>query len=101
VNGTFLVDISSKYIFDRHAFYQMGLKIQTTERMQELGGNSIQIVPSRIPLASLRGYWDTIGPYLETLKANYTSQTTLEIDFIQKKVRLDGKEFTPDFISSN
>lgn len=92
------IEFESKYVFDRHVFYQLSFRVRSIDTNEyEFGGNTIQISPSRISLTSLEDTFKFMGTYIDAIKKSYQGERSIQIDLAQKKILLDGKEFIPDF----
>ncbi|MDD5377168.1 MAG: hypothetical protein PHH16_03560 [Candidatus Gracilibacteria bacterium] len=97
--NTYSVELSGKYIFNRHSFSKLSLKIKngSVAGSYELGGTPIEIFPARISLLSLPDALKDMGYYLDAIQSSYSNQQSIIVDLTGKKVLLDNVPFIPKF----
>ncbi|EKD30440.1 MAG: hypothetical protein ACD_78C00060G0001, partial [uncultured bacterium (gcode 4)] len=98
-DNAYPVELSGKYVFDRHAFYKLNFQLHEPDWQDgyDLGGTRVEILPPRILLMSLEDTIKDLGRYIDTIKKEYQGQQSIIIDCSRKIVSLDNKEYTPDF----
>ena len=98
-SNNYLVELSSKYIFNKHNFSRVEVKVEKERDIwwYEFDETSIQILPARIWLLSLPESLKDLGFYIDTIKSAYTHQKDIIIDLTGKRVLLDTIPFIPKF----
>lgn len=97
-SSSYPVEFSSKYLFNRHSFSRITFKVKTEAGDgYEFRETPVEILPARISVLSLPDTLKDLGSYIDTIKASYTSQQSIVIDFVGKKVLLDKVPFVVKF----
>lgn len=96
-NSSYSTELSGKYIFNRHSFSRLTLKVKKEgdTGWYEWNGIPIEILPARISLLSLPESLKDLGYYIDTIRASYQNQKSIIIDLAGKRVLLDNIPFIP------
>ncbi len=97
--NSYNIELESKYIFKRHTFSRIMLKLKQEEDIggYDLNETLIEILPARIALLSLPDTLKDLGYYLDALKWSYNNQKSITIDLVGKKILLDALPVIPKF----
>lgn len=97
-NNNYPIELSGKYIFNRHSFSRLTFKVKKEEGVwYGFGGTPIEILPARMSLLSLPESLKDLGYYIDSIKSSYSNQQSIIIDLTGGKVLLDGVPLVPKF----